>query len=170
MSIDRWMDKEVVVYTYNGILLSNKKECIWISSHEVYGPRAYYTKQSKSEREIQILYINTCIWNFQGWYRWIHLQSSNGDADLENRLVDTFGEGEVGMNSESSIETYTLTYVKWIASGNLLYDTGSSNSVLCDNLEGWDWVGGGREVSEGGDISIPMADSHWCMAETNTIL
>ena len=88
------------------------------------------------------------------------MQSSNGDADLENRLVDTFGEGEVGMNSESSIETYTLTYVKWIASGNLLYDTGSSNSVLCDNLEGWDWVGGGREVSEGGDISIPMADSH----------
>ena len=72
------------------------------------------------------------------------MQSSNGDADLENRLVDTFGEGEVGMNSESSIETYTLTYVKWIASGNLLYDTGSSNSVLCDNLEGWDGVGGFR--------------------------
>ena len=88
------------------------------------------------------------------------MQTSNGDADLENRLVDTFEEGEVGMNWESSIETYTLTYVKWIASGNLLYDTGSSNSVLCDNLEGWDWMGGGREVSEGGDTSIPVADSH----------
>ena len=28
----------------------------------------------------------------------------------------------------------------------------------CDNLEGWDEVGGGREVQEGGDVCIPMAD------------
>ena len=38
-------------------------------------------------------------------------------------------------------------------------DAGSSNLVLCDNVEGWDGVGGGREVQEGGDICIPMADS-----------
>ena len=31
--------------------------------------------------------------------------------------------------------------------------------VLCDNLEGWDGMGGGREVQEGGDIYIHMADS-----------
>ena len=31
--------------------------------------------------------------------------------------------------------------------------------MLCDNLEGWDRVGGGRDVQEGGDIYIPMADS-----------
>ena len=31
--------------------------------------------------------------------------------------------------------------------------------MLCDNVEGWDGVGGGREVQEGGDICIPMADS-----------
>ena len=63
------------------------------------------------------------------------------------------------------------TYVKWIASGNLLYDSGTSrSSLLCDNLEGWDVVGGGREVQERGDICIPVADSCWCMAETNTIL
>ena len=30
--------------------------------------------------------------------------------------------------------------------------------LLCDNLEGWDGVGGGREVQEGGDICIPLAD------------
>ena len=57
------------------------------------------------------------------------------------------------------METYTLPYAKWIASANLLYDTGSSNLVLCDNLEGQDWVGDGREVQEGRDICIPMADS-----------
>ena len=36
-------------------------------------------------------------------------------------------------------------------------DTGSSN--LCDNLDGWEGVGGGREVQEGGDMCTPMADS-----------
>ena len=39
------------------------------------------------------------------------------------------------------METYALLYVKERASGNLLYDTGSSNQVLCDNPEGWDGVG-----------------------------
>jgi len=32
--------------------------------------------------------------------------------------------------------------------------------VLCDKLEGWDDVGSKREVQEGGDICIPMVDSH----------
>ena len=31
--------------------------------------------------------------------------------------------------------------------------------LCCDKLEGWDGAGGGREVQEGGDIGIPMADS-----------
>ena len=30
---------------------------------------------------------------------------------------------------------------------------------LCNNLEGWDEVGGRREVQEGGNICIPMTDS-----------
>ena len=34
-----------------------------------------------------------------------------------------------------------LYHIKWTASGNLLYDTGSSNLLLCDNLKGWQ-VGG----------------------------
>ena len=29
---------------------------------------------------------------------------------------------------------------------------------LCDNLQGRDGVGGGREAQKGGDICIPMAD------------
>ena len=42
--------------------------------------------------------------------------------------------------------------------------------MLCDNLKGWDGVGGGREVQEGGDICIPMVDSCLYMAETNMLL
>ena len=51
MSVDRWIDKEAVVRIYNGILLSHKKECIWIHSNEVEEPRAYDTKWGESERE-----------------------------------------------------------------------------------------------------------------------
>ena len=42
------------------------------------------------------------------------------------------------------------------------------HSLSDDNLEGWDRVGGGREIQEGGAICIPMAVSCWCMAEINT--
>ena len=58
------------------------------------------------------------------------------------------------------METNTcIPCVKQPASGNLLYDSGSANLVLCDNAEGRDGVGGGREVQEVGDICIPVADS-----------
>ena len=41
---------------------------------------------------------------------------------------------------------------------------------LCNNLEGWEGVGGVREFQEGGAICILMANTYWCMAETNAIL
>ena len=40
------------------------------------------------------------------------MQDSKGDADIENRLLNTAGEREAGMISENSIETYALPYVK----------------------------------------------------------
>ena len=43
------------------------------------------------------------------------------------------------------------------------------NHPVC-NGEGWDGVDDRREVQEGEDICIPMADSCRCMAETTTIL
>ena len=41
---------------------------------------------------------------------------------------------------------------------------------LDNNLEGWDQEEGGRDVQVGGDIGKPMADSCWCLVETNVIL
>ena len=35
------MDNDVVVYVYNGLLLSYKKECMWVSSNEVGETEAY---------------------------------------------------------------------------------------------------------------------------------
>ena len=45
------MAKEVVVHIHDGILLSNKKERILVSSDEVDEPRTYYTEGSESERK-----------------------------------------------------------------------------------------------------------------------
>ena len=42
----------------------------------------------------------------------MYLQDSSGGVDMENRLVDVVGEGEGGMNWESSIETYILLDAK----------------------------------------------------------
>ena len=44
MLIDRWVDKEDEVHIYNGILLSHKKEWIWVGFDEVDDPKTYYTK------------------------------------------------------------------------------------------------------------------------------
>ena len=52
----------------NGILLSHKKKCIWICSNEVDETRAHYTEWRKSEREIEILYIDTHMWNLKRWH------------------------------------------------------------------------------------------------------
>ena len=46
-----------------------------------------------------------------------------------------------------------------IASGSLIYDAGNPKPVLCDNLEGKGGEGGVREVQEGRDTYIPIADS-----------
>ena len=43
---------------------------------------------------------------------------------------------------------------------SLMYDTGHPKLVLCDNLEGEDGKGGGREVQGRGDTCIPMASSY----------
>ena len=59
------MDTEDIAHIYNSILLSHKKEQIWVSSSKVDKPTACYTKWSKSEREKQISDVNTHIWNLE---------------------------------------------------------------------------------------------------------
>ena len=63
MSTDRRMDKEDVVHIYNGILVSHKKEWNTAIFSNMDGPRDDHTKWSKSERERQIPYDITHMWN-----------------------------------------------------------------------------------------------------------
>ena len=59
------MDKEDVAHIYNGILLSHKKKWNWVICSEVDGHRVCHTEWSKSEREKQIQYANTYIWELK---------------------------------------------------------------------------------------------------------
>ena len=54
-----------MAHIYNGLFLSHKKKRNWVICSEVDGPRDCHTEWSKSEREKQILYANTYIWNLR---------------------------------------------------------------------------------------------------------
>ena len=60
MSIDGWMDKEDVVYIYNGILLSDQKEWNIAVCNNMDGTRVY-AKQNKSEKYQDF----TRMWNWR---------------------------------------------------------------------------------------------------------
>ena len=91
------------------------------------------------------------IWNLEKWYRWTYLQGRNRDADAENRHGNGAGEG---VNWETEIGARAVLCIQHMASGNLLYSMG--NSVLRDDLDGWDVGRGGRSKSEGMCMYICM--------------
>ena len=51
MSTDRWMGKEDVVYIYNGVLLSHKKEWNTVIYSNIDGPTDYHSKWSQTEKD-----------------------------------------------------------------------------------------------------------------------
>ena len=108
--LDGWMDKGAV-HAHKGILLRFRKEHIWVSSNEVSEPGPYYTEWSKSERERQLPYINTHIWNLERQYQWSNRQGSKGDT-YEGQTLDSAGEGKGGMVWENTTEASTLLHVK----------------------------------------------------------
>ena len=83
---------------------------------------------------------------------------SNGETDIENRLMD-MGRGEERMRCmESNMETY-VTICKTDSQWEFAVWLRKLKQGLCINLERWDGEGDGRQVQKGGDICIPMADS-----------
>ena len=97
------------------------------------------------------------------------MQNRKRDTDVQNRLLDSVGEGEGGMFQENSIKTYILSRVKQITSPGWMHETSArgwcTGKTQRDRVE--------REV--GGGIGmwntfISMADSCQCMTKTTIIL
>ena len=68
-------------------------------------------------------------------------------------------EGEDEMYRKSNMETY-ITLCKIDSQWEFGVWLRKLKQGLCINLEEWDGKGNGREFLKGGDICIPMADSH----------
>ena len=97
------------------------------------------------------------------------MQNRKRDTDVQNRLLDSVGEGKGGMFRENSIETCILSRVKQITSPGWMRETSAWGS--CTGKTQRD--GMGKEVGGGigmGNTCKFMADSCQCMAKTTTIL
>ena len=97
------------------------------------------------------------------------MQNRKRDTDVQNRLLDSVGEGEGGMFQENSIETCILSRVKEITSPGWMHETSAQG--WCTGKTQRNRVE--REVRGGigmGNTCKSMADSYQCMTKTTTIL
>ena len=60
------------------------------------GTRGDHTKWSKPERQRQMSYDITYMWNLKKWYKWTYLQNRNRLTDIANKLMVTKGESGGG--------------------------------------------------------------------------
>ena len=62
------------------------------------GCRDYHTKRSKSDRERQISYDITYMWNLKNGYKWTYLQNRKRLTDFENKHGYQRGKVEGDIN------------------------------------------------------------------------
>ena len=93
------------------------------------------------------------------------MQNRERDTDVQNRLLDSVGEGEGGMFQENSSETCILSRVKQITSPGWMHET--SAQAWCTGKTQRDRVEREVGVEIGmGNTCKPMADSCQCMTKT----
>ena len=92
------------------------------------------------------------------WFQRISLQGSNEERHREQTYGQLERGGEGKMYGESNMETY-ITICKIDSQWEFAVRLRELKQGLCINLEGKDEEGDGKEVQDGGDIYIPMADS-----------
>ena len=97
------------------------------------------------------------------------MQNRKRDTDVQNRLLDSVGEGEGRMFGENSIETCILSRVKQITNPGWMHETSARG--WCTGKTQRDGVGWEVEGGIGmGNTCISKADSCQCMTKTTTIL
>ena len=92
------------------------------------------------------------------------MQNRKRNTDVQNKLLDSVGEGEGGIFRENSIETCILSRVKQITSPGWMHKT--SARAWCTGKTPRDRVE--REVGGGirmGNTCKSMADSCQCMTK-----
>ena len=96
------------------------------------------------------------------------MQNRKRDIDVQNRLLDTVGEGEGGMFQENSIETCILSIVKQITSLGWIHETSAQGWCTGNTQrnrverEVGGWLGMGNTCNS-------MDDSCQCMTKPTSI-
>ena len=85
----------------NGILLSHKKECVWVSSNEVEEPRAYSTEVSQKEK-YKYRTLTHIYGNLKRWY-WFNLFSGKQCRNIYGHGGREAGESELYGKSSMKI-------------------------------------------------------------------
>ena len=97
------------------------------------------------------------------------MRDSKRDADVQNRLFDSVGEGESRMIWENGIETCIISYKKQITSLGSMQDTGCLGLVHWDNPDGWYGERAGRGVQEW-ELMYTRGGYMLMYGKTNTVL
>ena len=96
-------------------------------------------------------------------------QNRKRDTYVQNRILDSVGEGEGGMFQANSIKTCILSMVKQITSPGWIHETSAwascTGKTQRDRVERQ--MGGGIGM---GNTCKSMADSCQCMTKITTIL
>ena len=153
-STNKWI-RRCDIYIYNGISHSHKKEWNNAICCNIYTPRDYHTKWSKSEREqilCKITYSTSKI-----WHKWTYLQNRNRQRPgLWLQSGWGVGEGWIGnlrlADANSSLKRINKVF---------LYSTGNyiQHPVINHN---------GKEYEKGYHICITPSICY--IAEINTML
>ena len=77
------------------------------------------------------------------------MQNRKRDTDVQNRLLNSVGEGEGGMFRENSIETCILSRVKQITSPGWMHETSAWGQVHWEDPAESGGEGGGRADRDG---------------------
>ena len=137
------MDKEAVVHLYNGILLSHKKEFESVLMRWMNLEPIIQSEVSRKEKNKYCILMHIC-----------GIQKDGTDKPICRAAVETQMQrtdlwtwlGGGGTEKVGCVERVTwkntLPYVKQIADGNLLYDSGNSNRASVSTQRG----GMGREM------------------------
>ena len=145
MSIGRWMDKKAAVHTYNGTLLSHKKEQtgsfaeMWMDLESVI---------QREIREKQILFINVYMWNekkmVSDQISWV-AQSCPTTCDPMNCSTP-------GLPVQHQLPEFTETHVHWVSDALQPSHPLSSPSPLSPNPSQHQslsqWVNSSHEVAK----------------------
>ena len=136
MLIDRGLDKEDVVHIYNGILLSHKKERNNAICNNMDGPTDYHTKRSKSDRERQIWYDITYMWNLKYDTNELIYETEIDSQTWRTDLWLPRGKEGGTVCWEFGISRCKLLYIEWINNKEILCSTGNYIQYLVINHNG----------------------------------